>query len=389
MQLQDGFHLFAVRLPGPAAGVVAVRVHEKDQHRPLDPHRRLDDVRVVLAVVGLVEIGEVPSGELLVLPQVVVGAVGHAGQFTPAERKIVLQVHGALRVMRQRLRRMLVAADVLRRHAQVGEEALPRLQPDPEPLPVGPRLDEVLDLRDLELPQAEEPLPRGDLVAEGLPDLGDAEGHLHAGGVQDVLEIGEHALGRLGAQVGQGGALLRGPQGGLEHQVELLGLGEVVLVIRRRRDLLVGAEALVADAALHQRVVKSRLMPRGRQHLAPGDDGALDADDVLALLDEAAPPLPADVVAQLHPQRSKVVDRTWAAVELRGGVDETPPLGQGRDAVQLVGARWRIHRCGERAGCGAAQTVGRKGRRPQKSSPMTRAGDHPASAAARAAARWF
>src|SRR3989304_5488639 len=95
-----------------------------------------------------------------------------------------------------------------------------------------------------------------------------------------------------------------------------------------------GDASPTAASTSHQRVVKSRLMPRGRQHLAPSDDGALDADDVLSLLDEAAPPLPADVVAQLHPQRSKIVDRTRAAVELRGGVDEAPPLGQGRDAVQ-------------------------------------------------------
>jgi hypothetical protein len=44
----------------------------------------------------------------------------------------------------------------------------------------------------------------GDLVAERLAHLGDAEGHLHGHALLDVHELHEHGLGRLGAQVDGG-----------------------------------------------------------------------------------------------------------------------------------------------------------------------------------------
>ena len=63
---------------------------------------------------------------------------------------------------------------------------------------------EVLDLHLLELARAEGEVARVDLVAEGLADLGDAEGHLDAlaGLVADVFELHEDALCGLGSQVG-------------------------------------------------------------------------------------------------------------------------------------------------------------------------------------------
>ena len=61
---------------------------------------------------------------------------------------------------------------------------------------------EELDLHLLELARAEGEVARVDLVAEALADLGDAEGELDPAGVEDVLEVGEDALGGLGAQVG-------------------------------------------------------------------------------------------------------------------------------------------------------------------------------------------
>ena len=77
-----------------------------------------------------------------------------------------------------------------------------RLEPALVPGLVGPRLDEVLDLHLLELAHPEDEVARGDLVAKRLADLGDAEGQAAAGGVDDVLEVDEDALRRLGAQVG-------------------------------------------------------------------------------------------------------------------------------------------------------------------------------------------
>ena len=51
-------------------------------------------------------------------------------------------------------------------------------------------------------------------------------GDLDAAGVDHVLEVGEDALGRLGAEVGDARRILEGPDVGLEHQVEGAGLGQ-------------------------------------------------------------------------------------------------------------------------------------------------------------------
>ena len=49
--------------------------------------------------------------------------------------------------------------------------------------------DEVLHLHLLELAGAEDEVLRGDLVAEGLADLGDAEGRLLAGGLSTLAKL--------------------------------------------------------------------------------------------------------------------------------------------------------------------------------------------------------
>ena len=95
---------------------------------------------------------------------------------------------------------------------------------------------EELDLHLLELARAEGEVPRRDLVAETLADLGDAEGNPHPRAVADVLEVDEDALGRLGAEKRR--ILFAAQRAGdrLEHQVELPRLGQ------RAEGLGVGAE---------------------------------------------------------------------------------------------------------------------------------------------------
>ena len=48
---------------------------------------------------------------------------------------------------------------------------------------------------------AEDEVFHGDLVAEGLTHLGDAEGDLHGHGALDVEELHKHGLGGFGTQV--------------------------------------------------------------------------------------------------------------------------------------------------------------------------------------------
>mmetsp|Transcript_49798 Transcript_49798/g.83459 ORF Transcript_49798/g.83459 Transcript_49798/m.83459 type:complete len:262 (-) Transcript_49798:314-1099(-) len=60
---------------------------------------------------------------------------------------------------------------------------------------------EMLDLRQLELPQAHEPPSGGDLVAEGRADRGSRKRHPSTVEIIHLLKIHEDSLGQLGSQV--------------------------------------------------------------------------------------------------------------------------------------------------------------------------------------------
>src|SRR5205814_4977587 len=95
--------------------------------------------------------------------------------FGAGEVKLVLDVHRALGVVRQLFLLVLVEPQVLLADAQVYVPAEALLDPALVPFLVGAGLDEELHLHLLELPGAEDEVARGDLVAEGLTDLADAE----------------------------------------------------------------------------------------------------------------------------------------------------------------------------------------------------------------------
>ena len=217
-----------------------------------------------------------------------------------------------------------------------------------EPLLVGARLDEELDLHLLELAGAEDEVSRRDLVAEGLADLADAERRLLARGLQHVGEVGEDALGRLRAQVVQAGLVVDDAEEGLEQARELADLGplaDLVRVLRvgdvgesvhRRMAVLglvrleevVGAVALVGDERLGERVAEHLdvpgCLPDGRRQ----DDGRVESDHVAAAAHEGVPPLALDVLFQLDAEGAVVPGRPGSAVDVTGGEDEPAVLRQ-------------------------------------------------------------
>ena len=76
---------------------------------------------------------------------------------------------------------MVAQAEVLLLQAQIHQPLAAELPPVLEPLQIGARLAEELQLHLLELPDAENEVTRGDLVAEGLADLAHA-GRATSGG---------------------------------------------------------------------------------------------------------------------------------------------------------------------------------------------------------------
>ena len=234
-----------------------------------------------------------------------------------------------------------------------------------EPLQIGVRLAEELQLHLLELAGAEGEVARGDLVAEGLADLAHAEGQLAAGGADDVIEVDEDALGGLRAEVHGVLRVLGDTLEGLEHQVELADVGEIVLaaggagdvvildkgghlglgesvdgffkgdalLLAEALDELVGAEALLALLAVHQGVGEAAQMAGGHPGLGIHQDGGVEADVVGVLLDEFLPPGALDVVLELHAQGAVVPGVGQAAVDLGAGENEAAALAQRNDLI--------------------------------------------------------
>ena len=129
----------------------------------------------------------------------------------------------------------------------------------------------------------------------------------------------------------------------LEHQVEVARAGQVALLglagmlgwFAPARELceVVGAEALPARAAVHERVGEAGEVAGGLPHARVLQDRRVDRHDVVALLQHRAPPLALDVVLQQHAVVAVVVGRADPAVDLRGGEHEAAPLAQRDDLL--------------------------------------------------------
>ena len=106
---------------------------------------------------------------------------------------------------------------------------------------------------------------------------------------------------------------------------------------------MIGAEAVVASLALHERVGEGVGVAGGDPHLGVHEDGGLDADHVVAVLDEPLPPGVANVALELDAQRAIVVRRRESSVDLAGLEDEAPALAQGDYLVHFRLLQGSVH----------------------------------------------
>ena len=330
-----------------------VGVDHEGQRHAVDAAGGLDHVGGVLFLRLRIEVEQVRARSLAVAGQVEIGAVGDAFEFAPAEGVLVFDVGGGLGVVGQLFGIVHAQAQFVRIHAEVDVPLVARLDPVIEPLLVFGGRHEVLHLGLLEFARAEHKVAGGDLVAEGLADLGNSKRGLDARRVEHVLEVQEDALGRLGAQVGHRARVLHRAHVGLEHHVELAGLGQFTVALaghlaglfQAARVLeLVRAEAALALLAVHHGVTESPHVPRGLPGLGVLDDGRVQADHIGSLGDHGPPPSVLDPAQELDPQGAVVVGVAHAPVDLRGLVDEPPALAEGDDLVhqggRLLGHGW-------------------------------------------------
>ena len=108
--------------------------------------------------------------------------------------------------------------------------------------------------------------------------------------------------------------------------------------VRARAGLgqLVGAEALLAVAAVDQRIGEGGDVAARLPHLRRHEDGGVETDDVVAQLHHGPPPGVLDVALEEHAERPVVPGGAEAAVDLARGEDEAASLGEVDDAVHLV-----------------------------------------------------
>ena len=186
---------------------------------------------------------------------------------------------------------------------------------------------------------------RRDLVAEALADLGDPERELPPRDGLDLREVHEHALRGLRTQVRHVLVVLDRPEVRLEHQVELLGLGERGAPrssgrhdpVRRGLQVVL-AEALVAVEALHERIGeparRGRWPPRRAGDMMTAASRPTTSSRSCTI---DAPPGVADVATQFDAERAVVPGRAQPAVDL-GGLERDPPsFGEGGDGLHEVG----------------------------------------------------
>ena len=362
MEAQDGAHVAL----GLVHDLLVVGLHQQRQGHAVRSQRRLDDVGNIVLVLLLVVVGQILSGELLVLAQVVVRPVRHAPQFAPAEGEAVLEVRGGLGVEGQFLRRVVPQTEVLLPDTQAREPVVAEGPPVLEPLQIRAGLAEEFQLHLFKLPDAEDEVPRGNLVAEGLAHLAHAEGQFPPGGALDGREVHKDALGRLRAEIDFVGRVLRDALVGLEHEVEAADVGEVALPASGTGNLflpdegnqfllahglhgdiqallphivlhqLVGPVAHFAGLAVDEGVVEGGDVAGGHPHLGIHENGGVQAHVVGALLDEFLPPGPLHVVFQLHAQRTVIPAVGQAAVNLAAREHEAPALAQGHQLLHAL-----------------------------------------------------
>ena len=263
---------------------------------------------------------------------------------------------------------MVAQAEVLVLQADGEQPVVAEVAPILEPLKVGAGLAEELKLHLLELAHAEDEVARRDLVAEGFTDLADTERQLFARGALDVIEVDKDALRGLGTEVDGVLRILGHALEGLEHQVKLADVGEVMLAAGGAGNVvlfdkvlhlllgegvdglgeleagfgapvlddLVGAEALVALAAVHQRVGEAAEVTACHPGLRVHQDRGVKADVVGVLLHELLPPGVLDVLFELGAEGTVVPGVGKAAVDLAAGEDKAAVFAQRDDLVHRL-----------------------------------------------------
>ena len=341
---------------------------EEGQNDPVGAKRRLDDIGEIALVLDVVEIGQVLSGNRLMAAQVVVRPVCDAPELAPAEGEEILDIGRSLTVEGQFLGVVVPKAHFFFLDPEGLEPVAAEASPVLEPLEVAAGLAEELQLHLLELSGPEGEVSGRDLVPEGLSDLADAEGNLLAACPLYILEVYEDTLCRLGTEIYGILRILGHALEGLEHEVELADVREIVLAAGRAGNVvvvdpldhlfigpavggsadidavfvgkvlneLICPEALMAFLAVHQGVGKAAQVAGSLPGLGIHEDGAVDTHVVGRFRDEFLPPGALYIILELNADGPVIPGVRQPAVNLRARIYKAPVLAELDDFVHCL-----------------------------------------------------
>ena len=279
------------------------------------------------------------------LSEIEVGSLSDAFEFAPTPRIHELDIGRAGRVVTEFVGIVSSKAKHVDRDTQIDVPLKTSTAPIVVPARTILRRHEELQLHLLELAGPEDEVAWCDLVTERLAYLRDSERRLLATRLQDIGEVDEHALRRLGAQIDLRTGTFDRAGISLEHQVERPCFGERpgsaatwahVLVLQ-----MILAETLLALATVDEGVAEIGEVSARLEDLGRTEDRRVDQHDVVPLLNHVPNPGFTHVAQHQGAEGSVVVTRTKAAVDLRRRVDEAAPLGEIDDLIQVVGRHSR------------------------------------------------
>ncbi len=344
--------------------LLVVSIAQNSQYAALNAQRGFNDIgdifHHILALA--LPVNQLLAADVGMLGQVIVGAIRHTPQLTPAEGEQELKVSGSLGIEAQLFGFMVAEPQVFVLQTDGQQPVVAESPPIIEPLKIGAGLAEELQFHLLKLPDAENEVARGDLIAERLADLADAERQFLPGGTLYVVEVYKDALSCLRTEIHRVLGILGDALKGLEHQVELADTGEIGLAAFRAGNVVLGDvlfEFFIAPAvdddlrhtvgcmiifnefvrpksgfaglAVYQRVGESAHVSGCHPCLRVHQDRRVETDVVLGFLYKLSPPGVFDILFQFCAQRAVIPCIGQATVNFGTRIDKPSVLGKGND----------------------------------------------------------
>ena len=172
------------------------------------------------------------------LGQIVVGSVSNSPEFAPAEGEQELNIRGALGVEAKLLGTVITQTHLRFLDSQRQQPVTAERSPVLEPIHICTGLTEELKLHLFKLSGTEGEVAGSDLISEGLTDLADTEGDLLSGGSLNILEVYKDTLCSLRAKVYGILSILGHTLEGLEHQIELSDIREIMFAAGRAGNIV-------------------------------------------------------------------------------------------------------------------------------------------------------